>query len=511
VGVRIRRWATVAAVVAAVTSAALSAGPQSAIAAPRHQGSRTVIEPVRHVSASRRTQISVELGWTNPSFAGFRGVMVRMRQGGTAPSRTGGTLVADVSARRDSRVVRGLSAATMYSFALFARGTRGRYSQRITKTVTTLTPPTTLSAGQTLKPGRALRSADGRYEAVMQADGNFVEYQVGNPTALWSAQTSTPGSSITMQTDGNLVVYAPGQIAVWSSSTAPSSDDTLTMQTDSNLVLYSRGGVALWSSFGGRTSNYGDRLGNGQTLVVGQALWSDSGQYEAVMQGDGNFVVYNNGAAIWDTQTGNAGSTITMQTDGNLVIYAPGGGAVWNSGTAPSSGDTLAMQDDGNLVIYQAGNVALWSAEGGRISQTGSPTAADQAAAAWAKNQTGKTQWEYLCLTFVYQAWENAGVSAGTMSARAGYTTTNNTYPVDEWDYWASGHPPQGQWHSGHDAAPPVGAIIYFSNKLGRTDSHTTISLGGGLQISPDTTGVSGPESVNTNNYRTMLGWWLPE
>jgi hypothetical protein len=113
-------------------------------------------------------------------------------------------------------------------------------------------------------------------------------------------------------------------------------------------------------------------LSAGQTLASGQALWSTDGQYEAVMQADGNFVVYPaGGAAKWDTQTGTRGSTITMQTDGNLVVYAPGGQqALWSSSTAPSSGDSLVMQTDGNLVVYSSSG-AIWDYGSGKLTSGG--------------------------------------------------------------------------------------------------------------------------------------------
>ncbi len=55
----------------------------------------------------------------------------------------------------------------------------------------------------------------------------------------------------------------------------------------------------------------------------------------AVMQGDGNFVLYHQGwNALWSSGTyGNPGSYIVMQNDGNLVIYNPGGRALWATGT----------------------------------------------------------------------------------------------------------------------------------------------------------------------------------
>jgi len=104
----------------------------------------------------------------------------------------------------------------------------------------------------------------------------------------------------------------------------------------------------------------------GQTLGVGQSLWSGSDGYEAVMQGDGNFVVYApNRTAIFDTQTGAAGSTISMQGDGNLVIYSTSGAVEWATGTGGNYGQEAAMQGDGNFVVYGISTRPLWASMGG--------------------------------------------------------------------------------------------------------------------------------------------------
>jgi len=96
------------------------------------------------------------------------------------------------------------------------------------------------------------------------------------------------------------------------------------------------------------------------TLSGGQGLRSQSGQYLAAMQQDGNLVVYGNGRALWSTRTwGNPGGALSAQTNGSLVLYSQGGSPLWSSHSAGSGTTVLVMQDDGNLVLYSGGR-AVW-------------------------------------------------------------------------------------------------------------------------------------------------------
>jgi cell wall-associated NlpC family hydrolase len=104
-------------------------------------------------------------------------------------------------------------------------------------------------------------------------------------------------------------------------------------------------------------------LHSGESLSPGSALASPNHQYELIMQGDGNLVLYHNGVATWSTGGQGAGSSLTMQSDGDLVVYN-GGSATWNSNTSGFPSAELTLQDDGNAVIYHAGN-AIWTAGGG--------------------------------------------------------------------------------------------------------------------------------------------------
>jgi hypothetical protein len=103
----------------------------------------------------------------------------------------------------------------------------------------------TLSAGGTLSPTYRLTSADGRFEAMMQPDSNFVVYM--GSTALW-ASGQNGATRATLQADGNFVLYNASNGAVWASGTNGQGGTRLTMQNDGNLVLYTASGAAVWST-----------------------------------------------------------------------------------------------------------------------------------------------------------------------------------------------------------------------------------------------------------------------
>ena len=90
-----------------------------------------------------------------------------------------------------------------------------------------------------LEQGKKLVSANGKYEAEMQTDGNFVIY-APNRRADLGYGTNGKGSApykLAMQADGNLVIMNR-TASIWASGvhkrTAPF---TLIMQDDGNLVI----------------------------------------------------------------------------------------------------------------------------------------------------------------------------------------------------------------------------------------------------------------------------------
>ena len=228
---------------------------------------------------------------------------------------------------------------------------------------------TELINNESLQPGESI--ASGNSVAVMQTDGNFVVYQGG--VAQFSSNTfNAPGSHLVQQGDGNAVVYNPNGQALWNSGTPNMGGDHLVIQSDGNLVEYA-GNRALWSIRTGAIGSPpppqgGDTLRPGQTLNPNESL--NSNGFHAVMQSDGNFVLYGEGKALFQTATSGPGRLV-MQSDGNLVLYNTSNQALFNTGTG-SANSHLTLQSDGNLVVYSP-NRATWSRLTGRIASRSIP------------------------------------------------------------------------------------------------------------------------------------------
>ncbi|HLJ26855.1 MAG TPA: hypothetical protein VKY85_09110 [Candidatus Angelobacter sp.] len=126
-------------------------------------------------------------------------------------------------------------------------------------------------------------------------------------------------------------------------------------------------------------SNKGTTLSTGESLNVNDFLLSDNGQYKAIMQTDGNFVIYKANAPVWASNTvrGNGTYFAVMQTDGNLVLYLGTpqhqGAPYWASNTVQGPGTyLLTLQNDGSLALYRG--ASIWSTNG-HPKQTGTQPA----------------------------------------------------------------------------------------------------------------------------------------
>jgi hypothetical protein len=107
-----------------------------------------------------------------------------------------------------------------------------------------------------------------------------------------------------------------------------------------------------------------NRLHQEERLLPGEEIVSLEGRFRLTMQADGNLVLYRNSPfeALWASAT--AGKQVAfaiMQGDGNFVVYAPDGTPLWHAGTHGNPGTFLQIQDDGNLVLYAPGDRAIWA------------------------------------------------------------------------------------------------------------------------------------------------------
>lgn len=104
------------------------------------------------------------------------------------------------------------------------------------------------STDQEMHPGDYLLSQNGRFQCILQLDGNLVVYDLQNgPRMLWPSGTGgKPVSRAVMQRDGNFVIYGPFE-ANWSTDTGGQGICDLVMQNDGNLVLY-KIGPSAWAA-----------------------------------------------------------------------------------------------------------------------------------------------------------------------------------------------------------------------------------------------------------------------
>lgn len=91
-----------------------------------------------------------------------------------------------------------------------------------------------------------LRSQNGKFKLIYQADGNLVIYK--GSRAIWASQTNgKPSTHLSFQADGNLVIYNYDQ-TVWSSKSNTKQGKFITMQDDGNLVVYRLDNAPIWAS-----------------------------------------------------------------------------------------------------------------------------------------------------------------------------------------------------------------------------------------------------------------------
>ncbi|MEU0630750.1 hypothetical protein [Streptomyces sp. NPDC005989] len=240
----------------------------------------------------------------------------------------------------------------------------------------------TLRVGGELGIGQYLQG--GAYTLLLQRDGNLV---LSEPKGAVVWETKTQGLDVqaaVLQDDGNFVLYSPNG-AVWSTDTNGKAADKLVVQADRNVVLYDKDDNPLWATqtntgnpipeseaISPEETFMGDTLRVGGELGIGQYL--QGGAYRLLLQRDGNLVLSEpKGVVVWETKTqGLDVKVAVLQDDGNFVLYAPGG-AVWSTDTNGKAVDRLVVQADRNVVLYDKDGSALWASQ----TSTDNPIAVD--------------------------------------------------------------------------------------------------------------------------------------
>ncbi|KAK5601552.1 hypothetical protein CRENBAI_024120 [Crenichthys baileyi] len=126
-------------------------------------------------------------------------------------------------------------------------------------------------------------------------------------------------------------------------------------------VVGSLRGVTLPPGLGPGKMSY-NYLSRNDELRRGDYLMSNNGQWKAVFQDDGNFVIYG-WKPVWASDTnGSDAVRLIMQEDCNLVLYNNDNHPKWASDTfTPGShACRLQLSDDGILRLYKGAN-ELWN------------------------------------------------------------------------------------------------------------------------------------------------------
>lgn len=228
----------------------------------------------------------------------------------------------------------------------------------------------------TVNQGQGIQSPNHQFNAIIQHDGNFVLYDAHHHPH-WASNTNGHGHApyrLTLQQDGNLVVYDHHNHPTWASNTNGKgrAPYTLKLQNDRNLVLYDADLNATWSSnthVAGNPHSLGHflRSHDHSTLQQDHHITSWNDQFRAVIQHDGNFVLYDiHNHPFWATNTNGKGHgpyRVVLQADGNLVLYDHHGHAHWASNTNGHGHGPyrLVLQDDRNLVLYDHQDRPTWA------------------------------------------------------------------------------------------------------------------------------------------------------
>ncbi len=243
-----------------------------------------------------------------------------------------------------------------------------------------------LTTGSTLAYNTTKYSQNKRFRLNLDNCGNLSIYDTIENRITWQTNTgidhnyATHSFFLKMQEDGNLVIYqtqrhAKTPTAIWNTKTVTgvkSNGYSLRLSNDGELYVYfADRNQSLFSS----RSEISCTAKSNAFLRASQCLSSPNCNYRAIMQSDGNFVVYRKESgkevAVWNSQTArNNGAFLALQQDGNLVVYSSASKPLWNTVTsaAPFTDYKLSLDNNGVLTLTRKyDNKARWTSTSGKI------------------------------------------------------------------------------------------------------------------------------------------------
>ena len=176
-----------------------------------------------------------------------------------------------------------------------------------------------------------------------------------------------------------------------------------------------------------------DRLEPDGRMALNSSLTSPNGTYRLLYQSDGNLVLYTGSSAIWATNTGGSNaSPAVLQGDGNFVIYNAAGIARWATNTGGQGRSRLVLQNDGNVVLFRlSDNQAIWDRSRSvppfplpvTVSETLTGTASNSNAAC-----SGSGNGSSACVRHAFSV-----SASGTVEGRLTWSNVGNDLDLELW------------------------------------------------------------------------------
>ncbi|WOS40127.1 MULTISPECIES: hypothetical protein [Xanthomonas] len=230
--------------------------------------------------------------------------------------------------------------------------------------------PGQLNQGKVMVPEETINSPSGTYSLRFNSDGSLGLYQNSNNSRVWIAKGDSGtsfGDTVSFLQDtpqygkkwtqcfgmgknGSYVNKLFKSCQTSSVRGLAGGEAYLAVQDDGNLVVYAMS--QAWKADGKYINGYeGIAFPMGTTFSKGSSFSTSNGAARLDFSTTGNLEVYTNGALTWQSGTGGSGESAVMQGDGNFVIYNAAGNAIWNTNTSGRKDAYLALASNGALNV----------------------------------------------------------------------------------------------------------------------------------------------------------------